>query len=71
MEKMNFVEKMNLMEKLFYENELLFHPNIMIKYKIWVKNEKPNGNTYQRMKKFIDTHLELYRSRNEVINEEN
>lgn len=71
MEKMNFVEKMNLMEKLFYENELLFHPNIMINYKIWVKNEKPSGNTYQRMKKFIDIHLELYRSRNEVINEEN
>ena len=63
------MNKLDLMEKLFYENELLFHPSVMIDYEIWIKNERPVGNRYQKMKKFIEIHLELYSSRNEVIYE--
>jgi len=63
------MRKLDLMEKLFYENDLLFHPNIIIDYEIWVKNERPSGNRSQKMRKYINIHLELYRSRNEIIYE--
>lgn len=63
------MRKLDLMEKLFYENDLLFHPNIIIDYEIWVKNIRPSGNRYEKMRKYIYIHLELYRSRNEIIYE--
>ena len=52
--------KTELMKKLFHQHNIHYDKNVMDIYEIWLKNEKPTGNRYKKMSKFIDENFELF-----------